>query len=362
MDKIAVKSRDMGALAGYVNHLRANPRLVYLFIELTTCCNLYCMHCGSSCGDGVRMHMDTQLLFDALDAVAEDFAEQKPMICLTGGEPMLHPDFRAIVSRIDALGFPWGMTTNGTLIDWEMARFLKAHRLGSVTISIDGTANTHDAFRRVSGAWEKAVHGVEALHKAGIEVQITSVIHRGNFSELDDLYALMCSMRVCSWRVINVEPIGRALENSSMLLTEEQFDSLIDFIRRKRFAADTPMDVRFGCSHYLSFEAEREVRDNYFLCGSGIIVGSILVNGDIYSCLDIERRPELVQGNVKNMRFSEAWKNGFRAFREDRSEKCEECRSCSERAFCCGDSGHTWDYENNKPMFCIKRKGYYHGI
>lgn len=358
MDKYTVKFRDMTALSEHLNNLRKNPHLVYLFIELTNSCNLYCLHCGSSCGDGEKIHMDTQLLLDTLETVAEDFSDCLPMICLTGGEPMLHPDFRTVVKHINKLGFPWGMTTNGTLIDSDMAMFLKKYGLGSISLSIDGTEKTHDALRHVSGAWKKAVNGVNELNKVHIPVQVTSVIHRDNFSELDDIYELMCSIKADSWRIINIEPIGRALENPELLLTNDQFDYLIDYIRNKRFSKDTPMDVRFGCSHYLSFETEREVRDNYFICGSGIMVGSILCNGDIYSCLDIERRPELIQGNVKKDRFSEVWKNGFKVFREDRSDKCEECRGCNERSFCKGDSCHTWDFDNNKPMFCIKRKEY----
>ena len=114
------------------------------------------------------------------------------------------------------------------------------------------------------------------------------------------------------------------------------------------------MDVCFGCSHYLSFEYEHELRDNYFICGSGIYVGSILCNGDIYSCLDIERRPELIQGNIARDRFSDVWRDGFRQFRSDRTELCESCRRCEEREFCAGDSTHTWDFDQNKPMFCIR--------
>lgn len=120
------------------------------------------------------------------------------------------------------------------------------------------------------------------------------------------------------------------------------------------------MEVCFGCSHYLSYEAEREVRDNYFICGSGIMVASILCNGDIFSCVDIERRPELVQGNILNDRFSDVWKNRFEIFREEKSDKCSECINCVEKEFCRGDSGHTWDYENNCPQFCILRENNYY--
>ena len=128
---------------------------------------------------------------------------------------------------------------------------------------------------------------------------------------------------------------------------------LMNYIREKHYSINVPFEVVFGCSHYLSFEYEREVREHYFMCGSGLIVASILCNGDIYSCLDIERRDELVQGNISNDRFSEVWYNRFKEFRKDRSELSIKCSKCGEKEFCKGDSTHTWNFENNEPLFCI---------
>ena len=350
--KTEIKSRDMHRLAEYRETLRSHPRLTYLFAELTDCCNLSCLHCGSSCG-GKGRYLDTRLLLRTLEEVAEDFEPRSVMICLTGGEPLLHPDFFGIAGTVHALGFPWGITTNGTLIDDACAQKLAALGLGSVTLSLDGLEMTHDALRRVKGCFQKVLRAVECLHAAGIKVQITSVIHSGNYHELESLFELMCRLGVESWRVINIEPIGRALLHPELLLSDGEMLGLLDFIREKRYAADTPMEVCFGCSHYLSYEYERELRDNYFICGSGIYVGSILCNGDIFSCLDIERRPELIQGNIARDRFSDVWRNGFKAFRRDRTQLCGKCLECAEREFCAGDSTHTWDFDHNRPMFCI---------
>ena len=352
--KKAIKSRNMEALAQYRDHLRSHPRLTYLFVELTDRCNLACLHCGSSCEQAPGVYLDTSLLLRTLDTVAEDFAPSSVMICLTGGEPLLHPDFTRIAAHIVSLGFPWGITTNGTLIDQKTAEKLRSLSLVSVTISLDGGKENHEWLRQSPGCFERTLTAAAHLNDAGIPVQITSVIHRRNFHELDAMYDLMCRMKVASWRVINLEPIGRALQNQDPLLSPEQFRGLLDFVRDKRYAADTPMDVRFGCSHYLSYEYEHEVRDNYFLCGSGLYVGSILCNGDIYSCLDIERRPELIQGNIARDRFSDVWFHRFRPFREDRTQKSAVCRDCAQRRFCAGDAGHTWDYDKNEPMFCIQ--------
>ncbi len=91
---------------------------------------------------------------------------------------------------------------------------------------------------------------------------------------------------------------------------------------------------------------------------AGIYVGSILCNGGIYSCLDIERRVELVQGNILANRFSTVWFEKFEEFRSDRAEYSSRCPKCAERKFCGGDSMHTWDFEKKEPIYCPKCGGY----
>ena len=129
---------------------------------------------------------------------------------------------------------------------------------------------------------------------------------------------------------------------------------MFEFIRNKRYDCYVSMDVTYGCSHYLTVEWEREVRDYYFLCGSGIYVAGILCNGDIYSCLDIERRPELVQGNIKTDDFVDVWENRFLPFRKDRTQTCRVCRECEDREFCAADSMHTWNFDEMEPGLCMK--------
>lgn len=352
--KVLVKRANMEALDQVREDLRREPRLIYLFVELTDRCNLACMHCGSRCGPENGNYLDANLLIWTLKTVAEDFPPASVMICLTGGEPMLHPGFYDIAAAIAALRLPWGMTTNGTLIDAAAAAELKRLRMGSITLSLDGVERTHDRFRGVQGNFRRTLEAIGTLQKAGIPVQVTTVVHKKNLSELEQIYDLMLGMGVRSWRVINLEPIGRALERRELMLSGQEFLALLNFIRSKRFDGDAPMEVCFGCSHYLSYPYEREVRDHYFLCASGLSVASILCSGDIYSCLDIERRPELVQGNIARDRFSRVWRERFLPFRTDRSATSEKCRACEERPYCRGDSTHTWDFDNARPRFCIR--------
>lgn len=352
-----IKIDDMTALAAYRDYLRKNPRLLYLFFELTDTCNLTCRHCGSGCSPEKRYVLSFDVIKKTLNRVASAYQPQSIMVCLSGGEPLLHPQFFEIAQYATSLGFSCGITTNATLIDEKVAKQLAVVGVRSVTVSLDGLCASHNWLRNSATAFERTVTGIKNLVVFGhgnYSIQATTVVHSRNIDELEHLYGFITGLKIDSWRLVNVEPIGRALENNDMLLDRAGYIRLLDFIQSRRFDAATPINVTYGCSHYLTVPYERMVRDNYFLCGSGIYVASILANGDIYSCMDIERRPELVQGNAYTDDFVSVWENRFESFRQDRSALCKDCADCSDRLFCNGDSGHTWNYDNNTPLLCMK--------
>lgn len=344
-----LKRSQLESVARHRENLRNDPHLRWLFFEITDRCNLNCRHCGSSCTTEGSF-----LTVKDVEKTLGTIRGDKPSICLTGGEPMLHPDFFEIAGLVKSMGFSWGMTTNATLIDDRAAERLRETGMSTVSVSLDGMELSHDTLRQRKGAWRLALRGLESLQKAGFTPQVTTVLHRGNFDELEPLYAMLSDMGISSWRPINVEPIGRACESRDLLLEEEQFIRLLTYIREKRFDPDNSMEVTFGCSHYLGVELERMVRDHYFLCGAGILTASVRSNGDICACLDIVNRPELVQGNIRKDNFMDVWREHFEAFRRDRTADCPRCIECSERFICGGDSTHTWDFERKEPLLCYK--------
>ena len=325
------------------------PHLHWLFFEITNRCNLHCRHCGSNCSTNGQ-----SLTLENIEAALKSVSHEKPMICVIGGEPLLHPEFFEIAGCVRSMGFSWGITTNATLIDEAAASKLRMAGMGTVSISLDGMEQSHDSLRQQKGAWRRAIRGLKCLQNEGFEPQVTTVVHQGDFDELEPLYDLLCEMGITSWRPINVEPIGRACESDGLLLRPEQFAALIKYIRNKRFDQNCDMEVTFGCSHYLGIEQERMVRDHYFLCGAGILTASVRSNGDICACLDIENRQELVQGNIKTDDFMDVWNNRFQPFRRDRTADCSKCMECTERILCGGDSTHTWDFEQKKPLLCYQ--------
>lgn len=162
----------------------------------------------------------------------------------------------------------------------------------------------------------------------------------------------MKELKVVSWRVINVDPIGRAKNNNDILLDKDDYKYLFNFIKEKR--EENLMNVEYGCSHYLGIDLEKEIRDTYFLCTAGLYVASILSNGDIFICPDVERRKEFIQGNIKTDNFVDVWENRFKIFRTENRTKCSKCEKCSNWKYCLGDSFHTFNFDEGRPNFCIK--------
>jgi MoaA/NifB/PqqE/SkfB family radical SAM enzyme len=100
----------------------------------------------------------------------------------------------------------------------------------SISISLDGLKETHESFRKVPNCYQKILENIKKLQKVPCikVVQVTTVANKKNLKELEDLYRLMQDMNIISWRVINVDPIGRAKENSEILLDKEDYIYLFE--------------------------------------------------------------------------------------------------------------------------------------
>jgi len=348
-----LKDKHLDTIADYVRGLYVQPRLHHLFLELTLQCNEHCFHCGSNCTSLKGEELSLDEYRSILDQVKEDFDLNDMMLCITGGEPLLRKEFFDIMSYAHKLGFRWGMTSNATLITKDVAHKLAECGMGTISVSIDGLPETHDELRGLKGAYELAMRGIQNLidEKAFRHVQVTTVINHRNIEELDALFDIMDKIDIDSWRVINLEPIGRALQRPDLMCTKEDYIRLFEFIREKRRQG---YPLEYGCSHYLGPKYEAEVREWYWLCNAGIYTASIMANGDIAACLDIERRPETIQGNIRKERFKDVWENRFELFRKDLSSLSGFCKGCEHENHCRGDAHHSWDYDKNEPMVCFK--------
>ena len=326
-----------------------------LFFEVTLRCNARCEHCGSNCGDIVQKNEITK---EEIEKVLDDIVTAgiydpgQIMLNITGGEPLVRKDLFEIMTYAHNLGFPWGMTSNGMLIDEEVVKKMVDSGMSSVSISIDGLKETHESFRKVPNCYEKILHGIDLMNKEPTIqiVTVTTCVTKKNINELEEIYKLLQEHKVKHWRIIEVDPIGRARDNDEILLEGRDFKRMLRFIREKQ--AEKKMDVTYGCGHFLGVDKDMTVRNEPFLCFTGFFVGSILSNGDIFVCPDVKRRPELIQGNIRKDNFMEVWEKKYKPFRKMTRTCNSKCKRCEDWKLCGGDAFHTWDFDENRPLIC----------
>lgn len=357
---VETKTKHLKQNEEYVDSLYEKPDLRQLFIEMTLNCNEHCRHCGSRCGD---LKMEDQLTDKEIIDFLTDLkgkVEKLPFLNITGGEPTLRPNFIELMHEISELGYKWGMTTNGTLITESYVERLKYAGMSTVSVSIDGLESTHNWFRQVSNGYKKSIDAIKYLVNGGFyNVMVTTVVHSRNINELYDLYKIVKSLGVDTWRVINIDPIGRAKDNPDLLLNDNQYMQMLDFIKARR-ASDKDIEVCFGCNYWLGTDNEHRLRNWYYKCTAGIQTGGIFYNGDIGGCLDIIRTPDTIQGNIRNNDFLTVWNNKFSIFRKNRAFESDYCKDCIECKNCRGHGFHTWNIIENKPEICMYK--IYNGV
>lgn len=339
------------------DYLREKSELTYLFWECTLNCNFKCKHCGSRAGENVfEETISTEEIKNAFLDVAQNFNAKKITIAITGGEPLLRKDLFEVMSYATSLGFRWGMVSNGYLVDEQIVEKAKNSGMKTADISIDGIEEVHDEFRNKKGSYKRAINAVELFLKADFlrPLRITTTVHKKNINILDQMYDVFSSLGIANWRLLSVEPIGRSID-SDIMLSKDEFYRMLRFIKQKR-QNKSKIKLTYGCSHFLGDEFEDEVRDHFFYCNTGINIGSILHNGDIFVCPNVPREKNLIQGNIKNDSFSEVWKNKFDYFRDKNRTKCDKCNNCEYWEECLGDSFHAWDFEKKQPKICYISK------
>lgn len=338
----------------HINHLRRTHPLRYLFWEATLNCNFDCRHCGSRASR--QKHHQNELTTREIETVFKSIASKsnpkKIMIAVTGGEPLLRPDLFEVMSYAHNLGFNWGMVTNGFLVSQKVVDQMHRAGMSTIVVSVDGIGKIHDDFRQTSGSYQKAVNAVKLLvqSKHFQNVQITTTIHQNNISDLEKMSAEFLPLGIHSWRVMNIDPIGRALDNKKLLLKPKDLKKLLDFIKQKRLTSS--IDITYDCTGFLGPKYEGQVRNWLFYCSTGITTASILHNGDIFVCPNVPRLPGLIQGNVRRDDFYDIWQNKFVSFRLPIRTSCPNCLKCHYWNECKGGSFHLWDFDKKQPKFC----------
>lgn len=189
-------------------------------LNITSRCNLRCLHCYNGSGEDSRQDMDRAALIRAADALLT----LKPFnLCLCGGEPLCCPDLLPLLAHLQGRVPQISMVTNGFALDDAWARTLAAHGVTAVQVSLDGVyAWQHDSLRGTAGSFERAVSAIRALKAAGIRQMVCSILpNRLNVDSLGEYVQLCLSLGVDIIRAMPFLPSGRGRSMGRPLMLDE---------------------------------------------------------------------------------------------------------------------------------------------
>ena len=324
--------------------------MTYLFWECTLRCNLNCLHCGSDCS----AHAATpDLPFDDfLKAILPLKKVYKPdtiTVVITGGEPLLRKDLPDCGRILRQHGFRWGIVTNVYDYTPEIHNSLLGAGMGSLTLSLDGLEASHNWLRANDQSFDRAVKAlglITASHRLNYDV--VTCVNQRNINELSELKEFLIDRNVKAWRLFTISPIGRAANNQELCLKPHQLKQLMDFIVDAR--TGKRIQVTFSCEAWLG-KYERIVRNSCFFCRAGIQIASVLIDGSISACPNINR--SFIQGNIYQDDFLDVWENRFGIMRDRRWTKTGICADCRDFKNCLGGAMHLWDEKKAGILTCI---------
>ena len=168
-------------------------------IDVTYRCNNNCRHCWVNIAAAAPVKSD-ELVFDEITRIFED---ARGMGCrkwhISGGEPMLRPDFPELFDYITSRSLAYSLNTNGTLITPRIAQLMK--RRGEKMVALYGaTPAVHDRVTRNRGSFEATMQGLARLKEAGAGFVVQLIPMRANYHQFKKMVRLAESLSP-RWRI-----------------------------------------------------------------------------------------------------------------------------------------------------------------
>ena len=339
-----------------------DPQLRLLAWEVTRTCNLSCVHCRAAAID--KPYANEFSTQDCLGLLDEVVSFASPIIILTGGEPLLRPDIFEIAAYGTAKGLRVVLATNGTLLDGETSRRLRDSGIQRVSISIDGaTAETHDRFRQMEGAFAGALRGMAFLKEAGLEFQINTTISRVNLEELPAIQNLAVELGAVAHHIFLLVPTGRAKDFREQEIDAADYERTLHWFYDQR--RRVPLQLKATCApHYQRIMRERAKADGETITvkthgldavSRGCLGGSsfLFVShvGQVQPCGYLE----LDCGNVRQTRLGEIYRSSSLLQKLRNVDRYRgKCGVCEYRKVCGGCRARafeaTGDYLEAEPL------------
>lgn len=241
-----------------INAIDFNERPFIAIWEVTQACDLACVHCRASAQpDRHPLELSTDEGKGLINQIA---ALKVPVFVLTGGDPIKRPDLFELIGHACSQGVRVSLTPSATpLLTGEIVVRLKEAGLARLAVSMDGaSAETHDAFRGLSGSFARTLDAVRWANEIGLPVQINTTFSRRNIGEIDAIVALMESLKITLWSVFFLVPMGRGKLGD--LLGADEFEQAFENIYSLSKTAS--FDIKTTeAQHYRRFLLQQKVAE-----------------------------------------------------------------------------------------------------
>jgi radical SAM protein with 4Fe4S-binding SPASM domain len=340
---VANGARGMGCI-GYPGH----P-----VWEVTTGCNLGCIHCHAASGKPDPHELSTEEGKRLIEQIAEIDAFRT--LVYTGGEPLVRPDIFELLRHSQEIGFANIIATNGILIDDSMALKLKEHGVVCNAISIDAAdPEIHNRVRNSPHAFDLAMRGIEATKKAGLLLQINTTAMEYNMPALDALIDFVDRQGASIMLMYQLVAVGRGEKIKNATLKKAANRDLSHLIAAKQKRTKTIIEPVAG-PQYWPYLLEKNGRPGKIMhrlakqvfhgCAAGRGFVYIKANGDVWPCPFVEVKA----GNVRENSFREIYEESpvFRNLRNREKTLKGICGECEYRTICGGCRGRAFAYSGD---------------
>jgi radical SAM protein with 4Fe4S-binding SPASM domain len=167
---------------------RDHPLPTRVQFEITYRCNIHCVHCYTD-PFNTPGHLRRELTVDQMLELFDPLAEAGVLwMLLTGGEALVHPQFKRIYREAKQRGFIVSLFSNGTTVTENLADFLAADPPFQIEVSCHGaTPNTFEKITQVPGSFQRFEEGVRRLLERGLPLKIKTkgmTLNRGELPQI----------------------------------------------------------------------------------------------------------------------------------------------------------------------------------
>jgi radical SAM protein with 4Fe4S-binding SPASM domain len=329
----------------------------------TDACNLRCKHCYQGAG---KMSSDELGLEERLNIVDQLVDNDVVAIAFSGGEALLRNDFWEVARYAAQKGMYLSLASNGTLLTRDVVRRLLDVGIEYFEISLDSVDPLkHDAFRGVSGAWERTVAGIQNVVAERAYSCIATTITSENSNELEDIIAFSKKLGVDRTLIFNFIPVGRGSDIVDVDLSPEVREDILQQMYRHLSGQDEKWEIFTTAPQFsrvcmmnsqtgvisLAHVGAAGFSDKVGLlaeyiggCGAGRMYSAIQPNGIVTPCVFLP----IPVGDLRSESFIDIWKNSevMQSLRE-RHDLKGHCGSCDYRNVCGGCRARAYAYFND---------------